>query len=249
MKRYVRRFIALSLCFSLVSSISAFASETVTAQDQEMVAGHVDDYVYEMIEDYENGVFVERNDVEMLEMSTLFDEVSAYSNDGMNVTYLYDNREIAPNTYAATQIAIIEGEENSMADISQGVKAVCVIEYNLMDVGDWYDYIMLINVKGAILYENDDYDCTRLQLRYEVKGDAYDEDGNRYGWKGESSSFDDRTIYNPLVGFYYLQTGPRDYYHCMGVYGSLVAGFLSAKIENSDGDVKYLSCNPGFQAF
>lgn len=247
MKRCVRRFIALGLCFSLVSSIPVFASETVTAQDQEMIAGRVDDYVYQMIEDYENGVFVERNDVETLEMSTLFGEASAYSNDGMDVTYLYDNREIAPNTYAATQIAITEGEKNSMT-VSKGVKAVCVIEYNLMDMDDWYEYIMLTKVKGAILYENDDYDCTRLQLRYEVKGDAYDKNGKRYGWKGKSSSFDDRTIYNPVVGFYYLQTGPQDYYYCMGVYGSLVAGFLSAKIENSDGDVKYLSCNPGFEA-
>lgn len=248
MKRSVRQFIALSLCFSLVSSIPVFASETVTTQNQEMIAGPVDDYVYEMIEDYENGVFVERNDVETLEMATLFDEESAYSNSGMNVTYLYDNREIAPNTYAATQIVITEGEEDSDASISQGVKAVCVIEYNLMDVGDWYDYIMLTNVKGAILYENDDYDCTRLQLKYEVRGDAYDEDGNRYGWKGDATSFDDRTIYDPLVGFYYLQPGPRDYYYCMGVYGSLVAGFLSAKIENSAGDVEYLSCQPAFEA-
>lgn len=86
MKRCIRRFIALCLCFSLVFSIPVFASETVTTQEQEMVAGCVDDYVYEMIEDYENGVFVERNDVETLEMSTVFDEISAYSNDEMDVT-------------------------------------------------------------------------------------------------------------------------------------------------------------------
>lgn len=238
----------MGLCFSLVFSILVFASDTVTAQNQEMVAGKVDDYVYEMIEDYESGVFVERNDVETIEMSTLFNEAATYSSDDMNVTYLYDNRKIGSNTYAATQIAITEGEEDSMSDIHYGVKAVCVIEYNLMDVGDWYDYIMLVNVKGAILYENDDYDCTKLQLRYKVQGDAYDKNGNRYGWKGKETSLDKRTIYNPLVGFYYLESGPKDYYYCMGTVGSLVAGFLLAEIENSAGTVKYLDCNPGFQA-
>lgn len=247
-KKKLYGYFIFTLLFFGIFSQNVFAMDTISTQEQVLAGDKVDDYVYDMIEDYENGVFVERNDLETLEMSKLFVETNIYSADTENVIYLYDNREIGNNTYAATQISISKNEQDDGSDIDSGVKAVCVIVYNLMDMGDAFDYIMLVDVKGAILYENDDYNCTKLQLGYEVRGDAYDEDGNRYGMQGEYSSLDKRTIYDPLVGFYYLQTGPRDYYYCMGAYGALVAGYLSADIENSAGDTKYLWCNPGFEA-
>lgn len=243
MKKYFKTVTTLGLAFTMLFGTTAFAKDLglETEAESNIEIEEVDPYIYEMIDAYENGTFVERNDSETFKPSEMFNEITPLSDVLEDIDYIYDLRKIDEETFEATQVALYSSLENELQDEKYGVKMFCSIVFKQQDFGDEWPYIMLTRVKGGVIEEADSYECIVLEMRYKVKGDAFDEDGNRYGWQSDSTSFSDYSIKNPVVGPAYSMPGPSDYYYNMGSICSSVGGFVEGEIEDNTGDYTFIT--------
>ena len=242
MKKASRGFISLCLAICLCFSMSVFAAATdsVKLEDDELlpvtVEGPIDPKIYEMLDSYNNGTFVERNADPDIDPVILFSAnstenqvVTASANEDQKVEYLYDIEHLDGLTYEATAVAVYELEQTSQ-DEADGVVLFCSIVYEkapfTLDEAAAYPLVMLKEVKGGVVQNNGNYWCEYLNMRYSVHGDAYDESGDRIGTRGEETDFDDYSnIVSPQEGVAYSIDGPCDYYYDPNVFNSGIAGF------------------------
>lgn len=82
-----------------------------------------------MVTDYENGVFIERNDSKKISPQTLFAQTPSFNNLNGTVNYLYDVRKIEENKYAATQVALYSSLRQETQGEKNGVIVFCRIVY------------------------------------------------------------------------------------------------------------------------
>lgn len=242
MIKNLRILVAMCVMISIIggSNVVFAAEQYEVSPGNEGIAveSEVDDYVYQMIEDYKNGTFVERNDLPELDIRKLFNDTQPSTlneSDEYKVEYLYDNRMLEDGTYAATKVTMIEDLEDYSGSTRNGVKIQCTVFYSRLDMDDWFDYVMLLRTRGTVVEETGDYECTSMVISYKVYGDAYDKNGDRHGFKGDDGS---STINNPIVGADYVYSGPADYYYNMGAGSSFVGASVEAEIQNASGDTK-----------
>lgn len=240
MKKFFKKSMTIGVVLSMLfGNVNALADELNKSSNNKnlTIEDNIDQYIYDMVDAYDNGTFVEHNDSKTLKPSNLFSESSTMSKTNDKVDYIYDISKVDEDTYKATQVAFLEDTRQGS---NNGVAMFCTIVYDEKDFGRDWSYIMLTRVKAGVIRETGDYECKRLRIRYKVHGDAYDEDGKRYGYKGDETYFSDYSVNNPIVGPAYSMPGPCDYYYNMGAYNGFVGGFAEGKIGNDDGDTSYL---------
>lgn len=213
-----------SLLFVMSFTLVSFASNSNIKSEQK-----IDPYIYEILSDYENGQFKERNDLININPHGFFPEIENSPNS--DVINLYDNRQIGENEFAATRVSIVNDLEQSNQDEKDGIVAFTTIVYNKLDMNDPYDYVMLTKVKGGIVRQDKAVSASSISLRYWVYGDAYTSDGLRKGLEGSEVQYNGE-LNNPEIGTTYYIEGPKDYYYCMGVFGTLTAGFMRITLSN-----------------
>ena len=207
--------------FTFLFSLTSFASNN----EEE---GNIENYIYEIINDYENGVFTERNDLNDIDVHQLFSFINDENN--RNVRHIYDNRQIGAESYVASRISFYDLDKSDQNE-EDGVVIYVAIQYEKKDFGDPWDYVMLNRVKGGVVRQTGSISCKSLSFRYKVYGDAYDANGNRVGLKGAEVSYNGE-LNNPKIGTTYYIDGPKDYYYNMGATYSVIAGFMRATLSN-----------------
>lgn len=213
-----------SLLFVMSFTLVSFASNSNIKSEQK-----IDTYIYEILSDYENGQFKERNDLININSHGFFPEIKNSPNS--DVINLYDNRQIGENEFAATRISIVNNLEQSNQDEKDGIVAFTTIVYNKLDMNDPYDYVMLKKVKGGIVRQDKAVSASSISFRYWVVGDAYNSDGSHKGLEGSEVQYNGE-LNNPKIGTTYYIEGPNDYYYCMGTYGTVIAGFMRVTLSN-----------------
>lgn len=238
MNKHLKIITALSLAFTMLFGITAFANDlnSDTEAESNIEIEEVDPYIYEMIEAYENGTFIERNDSETFKPSEMFNEITPLSNSSEDIDYIYDLRKIDENIYEATQISLYASDnEDTSQRTKYGVKIFCTIVFEEKYFDEVWPYIMLNRVKGGVLEEAQDYEAIELRMGYTAEGDAYNSNGTRIGSKRLYKSPSSYRVNNPLVGPAYSIAGPKTYYFNSGIYPMTIAGMVEVDIENSNG--------------
>lgn len=227
MKRNITLIAAIICAFSLCANPSVFAtySENNTPQD----AGRIDSDIYQMVADYYDGVFVERND-STIDTSYFFTSdsniASALSNSGLEIHTLYDTKQLAPGLYAATRVILAQ----EMQDTTRGVILFNRIKYQEASYSTEANrYVMLVEINGGVVANNGDYWCEYLWLTYDVHGDAWDASGNRLGYKGKAPDYGG-SVNAPKVGTTYKINGPSDYYYNVATLGTAIVGKTKGRI-------------------
>lgn len=90
--------------FTFLSTFLAFGS-----QSQSINAEQTDSYIYEILNSYENGTFVERNDLPSVNTRLLLPSTQAANE--LDIVDLYDNRQIGINEFAATRVSVVKDLE------------------------------------------------------------------------------------------------------------------------------------------
>lgn len=184
-----------------------------------------------MVTDYENGVFIERNDSKKISPQTLFAQTPSFNNLNGTVNYLYDVRKVEENKYAATQVALYSSLRQETQGEKNGVIVFCRIVYDEKDFGKPWSFVKLQSVEGGVVRNNDLYWCEFLYMRYKVRGMGYNADGTKAGFHAKETNYSDTgQIMSPKVGFAYSISGPNDYYYSMGELDGLIVGFLKSHI-------------------
>lgn len=189
----------------------------------------IESYIYKILNDYESGNFKERNDLNSVHLQELLPDHRSISNN--NIVNLYDNRKIGANQFEATRISIVKDLEQSNQTAKNEIVAFTTIVYNTLDMNDAFDYVMLTKIKGGIVRQDGNVSASSLSFKYWVTGDAYNSSGVRQGLKGSSVDYNGE-LNNPKVGTTYYIGGPKDYYYCMGAYGSQIAGYMRVSLSN-----------------
>lgn len=240
MKR-VKRILCLAMAFLLcfLFNMSVFAQENNDIK----IEGNIDQDIYEIVEAYKNGTFIEKNENARISTNQLFRSLGISEQNDEKVKYIYDNKKVDEDTYEATQIAFYSLEQENQ-ETQDGVILFCRIVYDVKNFDNSNDYVMLTKVKGGVVQNNGNYWCEFLKMRYDVGGDAYDASGNRCGWKGKSTNYG-TAVSSPTVGTTYSISGPSDYYYNLGVVGSHIAGFVQGTISFRLGNSTNLEVSSG----
>lgn len=221
-----KQIFVLCAVFSLVMMLGLSAS-AAEEQDDINEESKIDSYIYELVEDYENGTFEERNDLPDVDAHMLLKPEEI---ENLQVEHIYDNRQIGENEFVASRISFYDLDKSDQNE-QDGVVIYVAIQYDKKDFGDPWDYIMLNRVKGGVVRQEGNVSCSSISFRYYVTGDAYNADGSRAGLKGNSVYYNGE-LENPKIGTTYYIEGPKDYYYNMGVINSVVAGFMRATLSN-----------------
>ena len=96
--------------------------------------------IFEILNSYENGTFVERNDLPSVNTRLLLPSTQAANE--LDIVDLYDNRQIGINEFAATRVSVVKDLEKTDQGSSEGIVAFVTIVYNNLDMGDAFDYPM-----------------------------------------------------------------------------------------------------------
>ena len=246
MKKYFKTITTLGLAFTMLFGTTAFAKDLglETEAESNIEIEEVDPYIYEMIDAYENGTFVERNDSKMFKPSEIFNEINPLSDSSEDVDFIYDLRKIDEGIYEATQISLYASDnEDTSQRTKYGVKIFCTIVFEEKYFDDPWPYIMLNRVKGGVLDESQDYEAVELRMGYTAEGDAYDDNGTRIGSKRLYKSPSNYSVNNPLVGPAYSIAGPKTYYFNSGISPMLIAGMVEVDIENSNGSTSIVEAS------
>lgn len=235
MKKALCFFFVMTLVFA--ASTSAFASNNTDAEmnSNVKVEGPIDPEIYQMVENYQAGTFKERNESKTLKPEALFNSFGLgveqiKQGSDIFVEYIYDIKQMEPETYEATRVALVSLEQETQGSY-RSVVIFCRIVYQEKSFsGNPWSYIMLTKVKGGVVQNNGDIWCETLRMRYSVHGIAYDANGNWKGYQGASTQYGTAHVYAPQVGTTYYIDGPCDYYYDMGVPSSAVAGFVQGGI-------------------
>lgn len=214
-------FIAL---FTITSTFLAFASDSQDIRTEQTAS-----YIYEILNSYESGTFVERNDLPSVDTRLLLP--STQNTNELDIVELYDNRKIGSNEFAATRVSIVKDLEKTDQGSSEGIVAFVTIVYNNLDMGDAFSYPMLTKVKGGIVRQDGTISASSLSFAYNVGGDAFTPSGEHRGIQGSVVKFNGE-LENPQIGATYFINGPSDYHYCMGSIGSHVAGFMRVTLSN-----------------
>lgn len=214
-------FIAL---FTFASTFLAFGS-----QSQNINTEQTDPYIYEILNSYENGTFVERNDLSSVNTRLLLPSIRDANE--LDIIDLYDNRQIGLNEFAATRVSVVKDLEKTDQGSSESIVAYVTIVYNNLDMGDAFDYPMLTKVKGGIVRQDGTISASSLSFAYQVAGDAFTPTGEHRGIQGSIVRYNGE-LENPQIGTAYFINGPSDYHYCMGSIGSRVAGFMRVTLSN-----------------
>lgn len=230
---------------------SVYAQTTDFNDSQITEKTYIDPDIYQMINDYERGTFVERNEDEDINAKQILDSFGTTSETSTtaDIKYLYDVKELDSNTYAATRIALYSSLRQENQDEKNGVIVFCRIVYEQKDFGKPWGFLKLTGVESGVVRNNDNYWCEFLKMRYRVYGSAYDANGNRLGVKGRETDYNDTaTVNSPTVGHTYSINGPNDYYYSMGEMDSVIAGFARANISFRLSSSEYLEVSSAIQA-
>lgn len=221
----------------LIATIGHAAAYTHPAAAPPRIEGLIEPEIYQMVEDYKNGTFIQRNESAALEPEDIFSAfgVDKISKDDFDVDYIYDIKKIGDDSYAATRIAMVSLEKEDQGT-SNGVVMFTRITYEEKYFnGNPWSYVKLTKVGGGVVQNNGNIWCEALYLKYDNKGDAYDASGNRLGYRDTSVDYGG-AVYAPTVGVKYVINGPNDYYFNMGTQFSNVVGYTKGTISRRLGN-------------
>lgn len=231
----------IALCLSFTINVSADNLNEIK------VEGKIDDDIYEMVKAYKGGTFTPSNESSSIEPRQLFSAFEINEEDGGNINYIYDLKQLDEDTYEATQIVIYTVLEKEEQGSQNDVILFCRIVYDKKPFfGNPWSYVMLIKIEGGVVQNNNNYWCEFLKMRYSVYGDAYNANGTRVGLKAASTAYGGAI--SPVVGTTYYIDGPSDYYYNMGASGSYISGWVRGTISRRLGNSTTLEVPCGIGA-
>lgn len=220
-----------------------------TNEQGPFISGTIDADIYNMVTNYENGTYQERNESNTVTPSKLFGSTRSTFDLNGTTEYLYDIKKIDNDTYAATQVALYTSLRQESQGTKNGVILFCRIVYDEKDFGQPYTFVKLQKVESGVVRNNNLYWCEFLRMRYRVCGAAYNSNGSKMGYKAKETEYEDTSlISSPVEGVAYSITGPNDYYYSMGAAYGAIAGFARGNITYRLSSSEYLEVSSALTA-